>query len=337
MSLTDFLISGYTLHAMQTIKGFFQSFIDAGQAWAEDRVSLYAAAIAYYLLFSMVPLMAMSMAIASFVLDLQVVEDNILNFIDQYIAPEAGKGVADFFKMMIDEAIRGAASTTAISAVILLIGASGIFNQLKRALDMIYGVIPRPLAGIKGAIKTIQMRSLGFAMVLLMGFLLMLVLLMNTFINTLSELLVERYPTLNAVLPSLNTYLLPLVMVFLFALLFKVLPHAVISWWDVLVGAAVTAVLVLLGNYLISIYMRISDTASVYGIFEALIVVLIWVFYTTQILLYGAEFTKAFAARMGRTIVPSKDGMYLAERLIERTAELDNMLLEPKPEQELAP
>ncbi len=321
---------------MQLVKSFFHSFVDAAQAWFEDRVSLYAAAIAYYLIFSMAPLLSLTLAVAGLVIDPGVVQAEIISFVNQHITPETGAGVADFLVNMIDGAMEGAASTGLISLIILLIAASGIFNQLKRALDLIFGVIPRPQAGLKGALITIQTRAISSLMVLFLGGLLLIAMMANTILSVLNSYIVEFFPAVAKIIPSINTYMLPFAMMFLFAILFKTLPHAIISWWDVLIGAAVTTILILIGNYLINIYLSLSSTASLFGAASSLILILIWIYYTTQIMLYGAEFTKSLANRMGRPIVPAEDGMYLADRLMERS-ELENGREEVEPEPEPMP
>ncbi|MCA9952598.1 MAG: YihY/virulence factor BrkB family protein [Anaerolineales bacterium] len=308
---------------MQLIKGFFQSFIDAARAWLEDRVSLYAAAIAYYLVFSLAPLLVLAISIAGLVLDEQLIQNEIIALVEQYIKTDASQEIAIFILDMIEGAMNGSASTGIISFIILIFAASGIFNKLKGALDLIFGVIPRPQVGIQAALITIRTRAVSSLMVLLMGGILMIIMMLNTILSILNNQIATYFPSIAEIIPSVNTYIIPIVMVFLFTILFKTLPHAIISWWDVLIGAAVTTVLILIGNYIINIYLRFSSTASVYGAAGSLIVILAWIYYTAQIMLYGAEFTKSLANRMGRPIVPAEDGMYLADRLLERS-ELEN-------------
>ena len=299
---------------MQLVKNFFQSFIDAGQAWADDRVSLYAAAIAYFLVFSLAPILSLVIALAGRIFGQAAVRGRIVEQVAQFVGLEAAVLIED----IIESAMSGTTSTTIISVIILLFAASGVFNQLKRALDLIFGVIPRPQAGMKAAINSVRTRAISSLMVLFLGAILIAAMMLNTIIAVLDNYIVQYFPSVAELIPSLNTFAVPFVMFFLFAVLFKTLPHAIISWWDVIVGAIVTTVLVLIGNYLINIYLIFTSTASIYGAAGSLIVILIWIYYTAQIILYGAEYTKVFANRMGRRIVPAAGGMYLADRLLER-------------------
>lgn len=303
---------------MKRIKNIALLFIDAGRAWAEDRVALYAAAIAYYTVFSLAPTLALSIAVAGFFLGGRFdVQAQVVIQVEQFLGTEA----ADLIRSLLNSIVEGASSATIISLLLLFYAASGVFNQLKAALDLIFGVIPKPQPGIKGALTVLRTRVLAFAMVLFVGFLLLVAVLLNAAASFLAGLIAERLPAIAPAVPSVSFLISPIIMLFLFSLTFKSLPHARLRWRDVMVGAAVTTLLFMLGISLISLYLRFSSLTSLYAAAGSLIVILLWIYYSAQIVLYGAEFTKVYANRLGRPIQPEEDAMFLSARLMERREE----------------
>lgn len=314
---------------MNRVKDFLKLFVEAAQAWSEDRVSLYAAAIAYYTVFSLAPVLSLSIGIAGFFLGRSAVRDEVVARVMDFAGPE----VANFIAGLLTNVVQGASEATLISIGLVLFAASGVFGQLIRALDLIYGVIPKPQPGLEGALVFVKTRAVALGMVFLMGLLLLGALLMSTALAFLSNTLSDFLPSVAGILPSVNRIVSPVVICLLFLLVFKTLTHARLRWRDALVGALVATVLFLLGVYLINLYLNISNPASVYGAAGSVIVVLLWIYYSAQIMLYGAEFTKVFANSFGQQIKPDDDAMYLAERLMERNEHsgIPQRLPEPEP------
>ncbi len=313
---------------LRIIKAIFSLVVDAGIAWGQDKASLYAAAIAYYMVFSIAPLLVLIIAIAGRFFGEVAVEGQIVAQVEQIIGVEA----AVLLQNLLSNALDSSSSFTIISVAILLWAASGVFNQLKRALDMIYGVIPKQMPGLTGAIHVVRTRALTFLMVLFMALLLLAALALNTVAGRFGDWLVIYLPDLAALNTYVTRFITPFIMFALFSILFKTLPEVQVAWRDVWLGSLVTTLLSLLGVYLIGIYLSIADVGSVYGAAGSLIIALVFIYYSAQIMMYGAEFTKIYANRYGNSIIPNSTATTLAEHY--NNIQEDQMTEEvPEPEQ----
>ena len=190
-----------------------------------------------------------------------------------------------------------------ISIIVLLIGASGVFAQLQDALNTVWNVKAKPKGGIW---LFIRKRLLSFGMVLVIGFLLLVSLIVSAVLAGISKLEISPLPGFTPLWQFLNFGVSFGFISLLFALIYKYLPDAKIRWKDVWVGAIITALLFSLGKYLIGLYLGRGSFGSAYGAAGSLIVFLAWVFYSAQILLFGAEFTQVYARKYGRQIRPNK-------------------------------
>ena len=199
---------------------------------------------------------------------------------------------------------------TILGVVTLLIGASGVFGQLQDALNSIWGVQPKPGRGIKGLIKD---RFLSMAMVLGTGFLLLISMILSAALSAASGYFNKAFGLPPMVAEALHLVVSLFVITLLFAMIFKVLPDATVKWGDVWTGAIFTALLFTLGKFLLGLYLGRAGTASAYGAAGSLIVVLLWVYYSSAILFFGAEFTKVYAGERGSRIVPSKNAVPVTE------------------------
>lgn len=305
---------------MRTITAAFRLLIDAGIAWNQDKASLYAAAIAYYMVFSIAPLLVMAISIAGRFFGRVAVEGQIVAQVEGFIGPEA----AVLLENLLTSALEGSSSFTLISVAILLWAASGVFNHLKRALDIIYGVIPTPSSGLKGALHVVRTRALTFLMVLFMAILLLTSLALNTVAATLGNWLTHFFPELATINTYVSRFITPFILFTLFSILFKMLSEARVAWRDVWLGALVTTLLFLFGIYIISYYLSIANVGSVYGAAGSLIVALVWIYYSAQIVMFGAEFTKVYANKYGRRIVPRSTATSLAEHYNNLQVEEDH-------------
>ena len=313
---------------MRIIKAIFSLLMDAAMAWSQDKASLYAAAIAYYMAFSIAPLLVLSIAIAGRVFGQVAVEGEIVAQVEDFIGAEA----ALLLQNLLSNAVGGSSSFTIISAAVLLWAASGVFNHLKRALDIIYGVIPKQMSRIDGTIHFVRTRALTFLMVLFIGVLMLAALALNTVAATFGSWLTQYFPDLAAINTYVTKFITPFLVFTLFSILFKMLPEARVAWRDVWLGSLVTTLLFSLGVYLIGIYLTVTNVGSVYGAASSLIVALVWIYYSTQILMFGAEFTKVYANRYGRRIVPRRTATSLAEHYSNLQA-IDAPEEEPEPEE----
>jgi membrane protein len=196
---------------------------------------------------------------------------------------------------------------TVLSTTLLLLGASGLFFQLQRTLNMIWGL---QLAPETGLLDTLRKRSLAFAMVLLVGLLLLLSLATTAVITAVGDSLTEWLPNIGIILPEINFLASFVILTLLFALLFKILPDAHLTWKDVLLGAAVTTLLFMLGRYLIGLYLTRGSATSTYGAAGSLVLILLWIYYSAQIFLFGAEFTQIYANKYGSRLKPANNAVW---------------------------
>jgi membrane protein len=263
--------------------------------WYQDKAPTLGAALAYYSVFSIAPVLVIAIAITALVFGEQA-QAKIIGEIDNTV----GEGAAQ----AVQEIMRGAGNrrtgitATLIGIVTLLFGASGVFGQLQDSLNTIWRVMPQ--ARGTGFCQFIKDRFLSFTMVLGTGFLLLVSLIVTAALEAATRFL----PAGNTMAgfwtwQIINNLISFLVITFLFAMIFKVLPQVKLTWWDVWIGALVTALLFTLGKYAIGLYLGHAGIASSYGAAGSLVIILIWVYYSAQILLFGAEFTRVYAQRFG--------------------------------------
>lgn len=283
------------------IKPIFRLLKEAFREWQQDKVSLLAAALAYYTVFSVTPLLVIAIAIAGAVFGEDAAKGEILQQINNLV----GEQGAQVIEIGLANANQPQLSSTAslISVVILLVGASGVFAQLQEALNTVWDIKPK---SDRGVWQFVRKRLLSFGMVLVIGFLLLVSLVFSAILSGISNLEMNLLPGWVSLLRLLN-FLTSLGMIsLLFALIYKYLPDVRIRWQDVWVGAIITALLFTLGKFLIGLYLGKGSLGSAYGAAGSLIIFLAWVFYSAQILLFGAEFTQVYARKYGRTISPDK-------------------------------
>ena len=280
---------------------------DTAAEWSEDNVPLLAAALAYYTVFSLAPLLLIAIAIAGFFFGEEAARGEIIGQIQGLV----GKEGAEAIQAMIQNATRpgsGSAIATITGVVILLFGASGVFGQLQVALNTIWEVKPKPGNGIK---SFLQSRFLSFAMVLVIGYLLLVSLVLSAGLAAVSNYFGELVPGFVIVGQIVNFVISFGVVTVLIAAIYKFLPDVDIPWKNLWVGAGVTALLFNLGKFLLGLYLGNGSVGSAYGAAGSLIVLLVWVFYSAQILLFGAEFTQVYSKYRGVPIEPSKHAVHI--------------------------
>jgi membrane protein len=285
------------LTAWNLIKETFKS-------WDEDRAPRLAAALAYYTIFALAPLLIIAIAVAALFFDEAQVRQNMLNEIGALVGQNGRQAI----EAMMDGASKPTTGliATVIGVVTLLIAAGGFFNQLQDALNTIWEVQPKPGRGVWGIIKD---RALSFTMVLATGFLLLASLIISTILSAAGKLLGGHIGDQALFWQLINLVASFGISTLLFAVIFKVLPDAKILWRDVWIGAAATALLFTLGRFLIGWYLGHTATESAYGAAGSLVALLIWVYYSTQILFLGAEFTQVYAKSHGAHIEPTANAV----------------------------
>lgn len=264
----------------------------AARGWMEDRAASMGAAIAYYTVFSIAPILLLVIAIAGLAFGDQAAAGALVDNLSDLIGAEGAQAL----QALIKQAAVGAAGpiATVVSLSTMALAATAVLAELQSALKIVWKVQARPGRKIVIAIKH---RLLCLAIILGCGVLLGASLATSTAINILSEYLTAVHAALPYILGALNVGVTIAMTTVLFGMIFKILPDAPIEWRDVWSGAAVTAVLFTVGKHLLSLYIGGKNVASVYGAAGALVIILLWVYYSTQILLFGAEITKAHTER----------------------------------------
>lgn len=275
----------------------------AFQEWNQDKAARLAAALAYYTLFSIAPLLILVIAIAGLFFDSAAVREQIMGQVQSLIG---GSG-ADFVSTVLDNANRPGSNSglvaSIISIVLLLIGATGVLTQLQLSLNTIWNVEARPDIGFMNIVRK---RVMSLGMIVVIGFLLLVSLVVSSVISGFSEYLNTMSPGLDTLIQLINFLVSFGITTFLFALIFKYLPDVVMTWGDVWFGAAATAILFSIGKFLIGLYLGNSSFGSSYGAAGSVIILLLWVFYSAQILFYGAELTQVYSRRFGSQIQPNQ-------------------------------
>jgi membrane protein len=273
-------------------------------AWYADRGPRLGAALAFYTLFSLAPLLIIVMAIAALAFGEEVAHAQVVQQIEGLIGMEGAKAI----QSMIENASKPSSGLTAtfIGLATLLFGATIVFSELRDALNTIWKIPSRTERGM--VIGLVRDRFLAFVMVLAIGFVLLLAMLANAALATIAQVFREALPSQTYFLRAANSLFFLVIITLLFAMIYKVLPDTDIVWGDVLIGAVVTSLLFAIGKFLIGLYLVYSTVTSAYGAAGSLVVVLVWVYYSAQIFYFGAEFTKVYATRSGHKIVPSEDG-----------------------------
>ncbi len=278
--------------------------------WSQDNALRLSAALSYYALFSLAPLFLLIISVAGLVFG----EDAARGKISEQIHALAGKQAADAIQSVVQSTGKKSASilATIIGLVILLFGASGVFGELKSALNIIWGVTLRPTRLWSSLIRE---RFLSFSLVLCIGFLLLVSLVLTAVITIVSTYMSNRLPLPGFVWHTADLLVSFSVITVLFAMIFKILPNVDIGWNDVAIGALGTAFLFTVGKFLIGLYLGKSSVTSYYGAAGSAVIVLLWVYYSTCILFFGAEFTKVYARTYGSGIVPDKRAISSSEVL----------------------
>jgi membrane protein len=283
------------------LKGTFKEF-------GEDNVLRLSAALAYYAMFSIGPLLVIAVGVAGLVLG----QESVRHEIQQQLQSMLGENSAKTLGSMMSAQKHGSSLiTTIIGIVVLLFGAAGVFGQLQDALNTIWEVKSKPGTGIWGFIRN---RFLSFSMVLGVGFLLLISLALTTFLSAVTGSLGSKLPISEALAHILNFVVSFGVITLLFAMIFKYLPDVKVPLRKVWVGAIVTALLFTVGKYLLALYLGRASTTSSYGAAGSVIVILMWIYYASVILLFGAEFTQVYTNQTGTKVVPTEHAVPVSEQ-----------------------
>ncbi|MEO5968438.1 MAG: YihY/virulence factor BrkB family protein [Bdellovibrionia bacterium] len=272
-------------------------------AWSDDNVSMMSGSLAYSTVFSIAPLLVIAIAVAGFVFGEQASNGQIFKGINDLIGADGAEAIQAMVKSSAQRPNTGIFATL-VGIVTLVVGASNAFQQLQQSLNMIWKV---RLKSTHSFWALVHKRLLTFSMVLVIAFLLLVSLILTTFIAALGEFLGNRLPGGEVFWHVVNAALSFGVTTVLFAAIFKILPDVKLIWKDVWIGGVVTAFFFTVGKFLIGLYLGHSSVSSSYGAVGSLVVFLLWVYFSTAILLYGAEFTRLYATRNGKVVPPVEE------------------------------
>lgn len=280
------------------LKSVAELFAATTKRWAGDNMPSMSASLAFHALLSMAPLLLVLVAALRFIFSKDVIEQHILAQVARSIGPEAVDGV----RIVLRNAVEGRANAIFIGGgtiILLLVFSAGFFRQLIHALNIVWRVHEEKAGIVQGLIRLVRGHFLAFAMVICIVLYLYATVLIKAVAIVPEQAFLRAFPAAASLLPRLPHYLAPVILFVLFALLFMVLPARKISLRDVWAGSLLTTILFVACYRLIQSYLRYAAVTSYYGAAGSFIVILLWIYWSAMILLFGAEFSKAYAERYG--------------------------------------
>lgn len=285
-----------------TYKGIFQVLKNTVQGVIDDEVMSMCGALSYATIFSLAPFAVVLLSIVTFFYGDAAIQGEIFTQLASYMGPDVAKQIED---LMANASLSGKSTIAAIiGGGTLVFGATTVFAQIQNSLNKIWGIKPKPK---KSWLKMITNRVVSFSLILSIGFLLIVSFGLNAFLDILSQNLILKYENVQYYFfEILNQIVTFIVLTLLFGFMFKFLPDAKIKLRDVLVGAMVTSILFMLGKILITYYINMQNFGNTFGAAATMIILLVWIYYSSLILYFGAEFTKCWAVKYGYNIYPDE-------------------------------
>jgi membrane protein len=288
---------------------------DTFKEWSNDKAPRLGAALSYYTIFSLAPLLLLVIAVAGLAFGREAAEGRIVGELSGLIGADAAEALQGMIEKAGDR--KGGVLATVIGGLTLLLGATGVLVELQDALNTVWKVIPKPGRGLRAFIRT---RLLSFSLVLCFGFLLIVSLVASAGLAALGGWLADFIPGWVVMAYILNYGVSIGVIALLLALIFKVLPDVRMAFRDVWIGALVTSLLFHLGKFLIGLYIGKASVGSTFGAAGSLAVLLVWIYYSSQLVLLGAEFTRVYANRFGSHVEPTENAVAVPETPLARLA-----------------
>ncbi|WP_419420766.1 YihY/virulence factor BrkB family protein [Legionella sp. D16C41] len=286
------------------IGSVWQSLKELAKLWSIDRVPSLSAALAFFSIFSLTPILLICIILIDFFLGNAAAQGRILDHISSLVGT---KNALQIQAMIENSQQAGKSNLPQIIGILFLIfGTTRVFIELQNGLNRIWGVMPKPGRGLLNIIKD---RFLSFSMVLGIALLLLVSMLLSVVLAAMSNFLVQMFGGSVYIFMIMDYIISFLIMTLLFAMLFKVLPDVILDWKDVGIGAFITAILFTLGKLIVSYYINHSGRFSVFGAASSLIIILIWFYFSSQILFIGVEINKLLVLRKGKTITPKKSAL----------------------------
>lgn len=278
----------------EKLTSFWSMLKETYHDWDNDHAVSQGAALAYYTVFSLSPVLIIAIAIAGFLFGREAAQGEIVRQISGLV----GHSSAQAIQQLIENARKPTTGiiATVVGILTFLFGATGVFAELHSSLQRVWNIPPRSGAAVW---QLIQQRFLSFSMVLGIGFLLLVSLVLTAAIAAFGKFIGESFPASASVLQLVNSLVSFGIVTLLFAMIYKILPDVRIKWGDVWLGSVITSVLFEVGKFFIAVYLGTSTIRSSFGAAGSLVVILVWVYYSAQVFLFGAEFTQVFAKRRG--------------------------------------
>ena len=293
---------------------WYRIVLNAVQLWLEHNAFSYAGSLAFYTLFSLAPTVIIAVTVIGVVFGEEAAQGELVAQLQDAIGPGAAQAVE---QAVIQSRIETSGLLPTLFGIgALLVGATTVFAQMQYSLNSIWGVTPNP--DRNSFITFMKSRLLSLAVVLAIGFVLLVSLVLGVVLRAFFVFAGNWLPAGEALLSSAEALLSLLMIAAFFAALFKILPDVVIGWRDVVIGSIVTAVLFSLGRYGIAAYLAYTATASTYGAAGSVVLILLWVYYSSLILLFGAALTRTHLEAKGRVIVPRNTAVRVQRQMLDR-------------------
>lgn len=301
------------------ISSYFKIFKNAALDASNDNVFKMSAALAYYTVFSLAPIIMIVIYLADIFFGRDAVQGSVYGQIKGFVGSDAALQIQAIIK---NAAISKSFSWASIVGIVsLLFASTGVFTEIQDSINIIWRLKAKPR---KGFGKFFLNRLLSFSMILSLGFLLLVSLVINAIVDAFSNYLTHQLPGIAFyVVYAINILLTLGIITLLFSLIFRMLPDAKISWRDVAVGSVTTAILFMLGKFGISLYLGHSKPESSYGAAGSIIIILLWVYYSSIILYFGAEFTRSYAQFTGKPIFPNQYAVWVEQVEVHSDGSLD--------------
>lgn len=310
-----------------SISGYFKVFKTAAVDSSNDKVFKMSAALAYYTVFSLAPILMIVIYVSDIFFGKDAVQGSVYSQIKGVVGNDAAIQIQDIIKNATISPSFGWASI--VGVISLIFAATGVFTEIQDSINTIWRLKAKPT---KGFGKFFLNRLLSFSMILSMGFLLLVALVINTVIDAFSNYLTSHIPGIAFYVIYIINILLTLgITTLLFSLIFRMLPDAKISWKDVAVGSITTAALFMIGRFGIGIYLARTKIGNTYGAAGSIIIILTWVYYSSIILYFGAEFTRAYAKYTGKLIYPNQYSVWVEQVEVQSEGALTDQETKEKP------
>jgi membrane protein len=297
------------LFTKAAFKNGFKIIKDTVTGFSDDKALKLSAALSYYTVFSLAPLLLLLISLVGFFLGEEAIRGHLFGEINGLLGNEASAQIQEIVKNM--ELSGKTTLALVIGIITLIIGATTVFGEIQDSINIIWRVKAKPK---RGWLKLIKDRLLSSSLIIGLGFLMIVSLLVNGALQAMNEWLKSFFPDVTVIVfNTINIIISFAVITVLFGVIFKVLPDVKIAWKDVRSGAFFTACLFMLGRFLIGLYIEQAGTASAYGAAGSLIIILVWVYYTAAILYFGAEFTRVYADHIGLRIEPAAYAVYVEQ------------------------